>query len=239
MEEIWKTVAIIPRSVISLILLFIVTKIIGKKQVSELSLFDYVIGISIGNFAAEMIINTDVPFTYGIIALFVFGIMALLVSKVTMKNITLRRILIGKPNILVERGQLLEDNFRKTKYDIHDFLEQCRISGYFDVSQIEYAVVEANGKLSILPKAEYQPVTPKDMNLKVDPVRLVANLIVDGRVMKNALEYMHKDEQWLQKELKVKGYTSYENILLATLDVQEKLIVYEKNLQKQAIDVLE
>lgn len=239
MEEIWKTVAIVPRSVISLILLFIVTKIIGKKQVSELSLFDYVIGISIGNFAAEMIINTDVPFTYGIIALFVFGIMALLVSKVTMKNITLRRILIGKPNILVERGQLLEDNFRKTKYDIHDFLEQCRISGYFDVSQIEYAVVEANGKLSILPKAEYQPVTPKDMNLKVDPVRLVANLIVDGRVMKNALEYMHKDEQWLQKELKVKGYTSYENILLATLDVQEKLIVYEKNLQKQAIDVLE
>ncbi len=239
MEEIWKTVAIVPRSVISLILLFIVTKIIGKKQVSELSLFDYVIGISIGNFAAEMIINTDVPFTYGIIALFVFGIMALLVSKVTMKNITLRRILIGKPNILVERGQLLEDNFRKTKYDIHDFLEQCRISGYFDVSQIEYAVVEANGKLSILPKAEYQPVTPKDMNLKVDPVRLVANLIVDGRVMKNALEYMHKDEQWLQKELKVKGYTSYENILLATLDVQEKLIVYEKNLQKEAIDVLE
>lgn len=239
MEEIWKTVAIVPRSVISLILLFIVTKIIGKKQVSELSLFDYVIGISIGNFAAEMIINTDVPFTYGIIALFVFGIMALLVSKVTMKNITLRRILIGKPNILVERGQLLEDNFRKTKYDIHDFLEQCRISGYFDVLQIEYAVVEANGKLSILPKAEYQPVTPKDMNLKVDPVRLVANLIVDGRVMKNALEYMHKDEQWLQKELKVKGYTSYENILLATLDVQEKLIVYEKKLQKQAIDVLE
>ena len=239
MEEIWKTVAIVPRSVISLILLFIVTKIIGKKQVSELSLFDYVIGISIGNFAAEMIINPDVPFTYGIIALFVFGIMALLVSKVTMKNITLRRILIGKPNILVERGQLLEDNFRKTKYDIHDFLEQCRSSGYFDVSQIEYAVVEANGKLSILPKAEYQPVTPKDMNLKVDPVRLVANLIVDGRVMKNALEYMHKDEQWLQKELKVKGYTSYENILLATLDVQEKLIVYEKNLQKEAIDVLE
>ena len=239
MEEIWKTVAIVPRSVISLILLFIVTKIIGKKQESELSFFDYVIGISIGNFAAEMIINTDVPFIYGIVALFVFGIMALLVSKVTMKNITLRRILIGKPNILVERGQLLEDNFRKTKYDIHDFLEQCRISGYFDVSQIEYAVVEANGKLSILPKAEYQPVTPKDMSLKVDPVRLVANLIVDGRVMKNALEYMHKDEQWLQKELKVKGYTSYENILLATLDVQEKLIVYEKNLQKQAIDVLE
>ena len=183
MEISLKTLEVIPRSVLSLIILFVVTKMIGKKQVSELSLFDYVIGISIGNFAAEMTVNTDVPFFYGVIAVFVFGFIALFVSWITMKNIKLRRLIIGKPNILVERGKLLEENFRKTKYDIHDFLEQCRISGYFDVSQIEYAIVEANGKLSILPKAEYQPVTPKDMNLKVDPTRLVANIIVDGHIM--------------------------------------------------------
>lgn len=239
MEMSLKTLEVIPRSVLSLIILFIVTKMIGKKQVSELSLFDYVIGISIGNFAAEMTINTEVPFLYGVIAVFVFGFIALLVSWITMKNIKLRRLLIGKPNILVERGKLLEANFRKTKYDIHDFLEQCRISGYFDVSQIEYAVVEANGKLSILPKAEYQPVTPKDMNLKVNPTRLVANIIVDGHIMENALKDMHKDEEWLKKELKIKGYTSYDSILLATLDAQEKLVVYEKNLNASDLDILE
>ena len=239
MEMSLKTLEVIPRSVLSLIILFIVTKMIGKKQVSELSLFDYVIGISIGNFAAEMTINTEVPFLYGVIAVFVFGFIALLVSWITMKNIKLRRLLIGNPNILVERGKLLEANFRKTKYDIHDFLEQCRISGYFDVSQIEYAVVEANGKLSILPKAEYQPVTPKDMNLKVNPTRLVANIIVDGHIMENALKDMHKDEEWLKKELKIKGYTSYDSILLATLDAQEKLVVYEKNLNARDLDILE
>lgn len=239
MEMSLKTLEVIPRSVLSLIILFVATKMIGKKQVSELSLFDYVIGISIGNFAAEMTINTEVPFLYGVIAVFVFGFIALLVSWITMKNIKLRRLLIGKPNILVERGKLLEANFRKTKYDIHDFLEQCRISGYFDVSQIEYAVVEANGKLSILPKAEYQPVTPKDMNLKVNPTRLVANIIVDGHIMENALKDMHKDEEWLKKELKIKGYTSYDSILLATLDAQEKLVVYEKNLNASDLDILE
>ncbi len=239
MEMSLKTLEVIPRSVLSLIILFIVTKMIGKKQVSELSLFDYVIGISIGNFAAEMTVNTDVPFFYGVIAVFVFGFIALLVSWITMKNIKLRRLLIGKPNILVERGKLLEANFRKTKYDIHDFLEQCRISGYFDVSQIEYAVVEANGKLSILPKAEYQPVTSKDLNLKVNPTRLVANIIVDGHIMENALNDMHKDEEWLKKELKIKGYTSYDSILLATLDAQEKLVVYEKNLNASDLDILE
>ena len=239
MEMSLKTLEVIPRSVLSLIILFIVTKMIGKKQVSELSLFDYVIGISIGNFAAEMTVNTDVPFFYGVIAVFVFGFIALLVSWITMKNIKLRRLLIGKPNILVERGKLLEANFRKTKYDIHDFLEQCRISGYFDVSQIEYAVVEANGKLSILPKAEYQPVTSKDLNLKVNPTRLVANIIVDGHIMENGLNDMHKDEEWLKKELKIKGYTSYDSILLATLDAQEKLVVYEKNLNASDLDILE
>ena len=239
MEMSLKTLEVIPRSVLSLIILFIVTKMIGKKQVSELSLFDYVIGISIGNFAAEMTINTEVPFLYGVIAVFIFGFIALFVSWITMKNIKLRRLLIGNPNILVERGKLLEANFRKTKYDIHDFLEQCRISGYFDVSQIEYAIVEANGKLSILPKAEYRPVTPKDMNLKVNPTRLVANIIVDGHIMENALKDMHKDEEWLKKELKIKGYTSYDSILLATLDAQEKLVVYEKNLNASDLDILE
>lgn len=239
MEMSLKTLEVIPRSVLSLIILFVATKMIGKKQVSELSLFDYVIGISIGNFAAEMTVNTDVPFFYGVIAVFVFGFIALFVSWITMKNIKLRRLIIGKPNILVKRGKLLEENFRKTKYDIHDFLEQCRIGGYFDVSQIEYAIVEANGKLTILPKAEYQPVTPKDMNLKVDPSRLVANIIVDGHIMGNALNDMHKDEEWLKKELKIKGYTSYEPILLATLDAQEKLVVYEKNLQATDLDILE
>lgn len=239
MKEILDALQIIPRSLISLLLLFLVTKCIGKKQVSELSLFDYVIGISIGNFAAEMTINMDAPYIHGIIAVVTFGLVAYLVSILTMKSIKLRRLIIGKPTILVEHGKFLIENFRKTKYDIHDFLEQCRSNGTFDVSEIEYAVVEANGKLSILPKADSKPATPKDMNLKVSPSTLVANIMVDGKIMHHALEDMHKTEEWLIKELKVKGYKDYDNILLVTLDNNEKVTVYEKNENKKALDILE
>ncbi len=239
MKEIMDALQIIPRSFISLVILFLVTKWIGKKQVSELSLFDYVIGISIGNFAAEMTINMDAPFIHGILAVFVFGLVAYLVSKFTMKSIILRRVLIGTPTIVVDKGKILIDNLRKTKYDIHDFLEQCRVSGTFDVSEIEYAIVEANGKLSILPKAENKPVTPKDMKLKVNPSVLVANVMVDGKMMDHALEAMHKTEPWLKQELKIKGYQTYENILLVTLDHNEKITVYEKNEKKEAPDILE
>lgn len=239
MKQMIDALQIIPRSLFSLIILFLVTKWIGKKQVSELSLFDYVIGISIGNFAAEMTINMDVPYIYGVIAVLVFGLVAYIVTMITMKSITLRRILIGKPTILVERGKFLIENFRKTKYDINDFLEQCRIDGTFDVSEIEYAIVEANGKLSILPKAENKPLTPKDMQLKVTPSCLVANIIIDGKIMHEALTNMHKTEEWLTQELKIKGYTEYDNILLATLDSQEKIMVYEKNENMKAMDILE
>lgn len=230
---------IIPRSLFSLVILFFVTKCLGKKQVSQLSLFDYVIGISIGNFAAEMTINMDAPYVHGIIAVVVFGVVAYFVSYVTMKSIKLRRFFIGVPTILVQNGKLIEKNFKKTKYDVNDFLEECRTGGFFDLNEIEYAIVEANGTLSILPKAEYKPLTPKDMNLKVSKSSLCANVIIDGKIMIQNLENMHKEVTWLEKELKVRGYRNPEPILLATLDESEKLIIYERNKTVNSCNVLE
>lgn len=233
-----ETLSTIPRSFVSLVVLFIVTKWIGKKQVSELSLFDYVIGISIGNFAAEMTINMDAPFIHGVLAMAVFGFVAYLVSIVTMKSMKLRRLLIGIPTLLVQNGKLIEKNLKKTKYDVNDFLEQCRTDGYFDVSEIEYALLEANGKLSILPKAENKPLTPKDMNLKVTKSSLCANVIIDGHIMEKNLTNMNKDEAWLLHELKVQGY-KLETILLATLDDSNKLIFYERGNNVKVCNVLE
>ncbi len=234
-----ETLSTIPRSLFSLLILFIVTKWIGKKQVSQLSLFDYVVGISIGNFAAEMTINMDAPYVHGIIAVAVFGLVAYFVSFITMKSIKLRRFFIGVPTILVQNGKLLEKNFQKTKYDINDFLEECRSNGYFDLSEIEYAIVEANGTLSVLPKAEYKPLTPKDMQLKVSKSSLCANVIIDGRIMEQNLTNMHKEISWLEKELKVRGYREPGPILLATLDESEKLVIYERNENVKSCNVLE
>ena len=229
---------VVIRALISLITLFLITKLIGKKQVSQLSLFDYVIGISIGNFAAEMTINLESDEIYGIVAVLIFGFIAYLVSILTMKSIKLRRFFMGTPTILIEHGKLIQDNFYKVRYDINDMLEQCRVNGYFDISEIEYAIVEANGELSILPKDENRPVTIKDMKLKPNKQGLCANVIIDGKIMYKNLEIIDKDEKWLFKELKIKG-KELQNILLATVDINEKINFYEKNKNVKGLNVLE
>ena len=227
------------RALVSLTALFLVTKLLGKKQVSQLSLFDYVIGISIGNFAAEMTINVESQYANGLTAILVFGLIAYLVSYLTMKSIVLRRFFMGTPTILIQNGKIIEKNLKKVKFDINDLLEECRGSGYFDLRQIEYALMEANGKLSILPKGEYLPVTVKDMNLKPIKQELVANIIIDSRIMHNNLKNMKKDNAWLEKALKLKGYKTLDNILLATLDNNDKFIVYERNNHDNIHNVLE
>ena len=224
--EVFDTIA---RALLSLTALFLVTKLLGKKQVSQLSLFDYVIGISIGNFAAEMTINVDSQYANGLTAILVFGLVAYFVSYITMKSIVLRRFFIGTPTILIQNGKIIESNLKKVKFDINDLLEECRISGYFDLSEIEYALMEANGELSILPKGENMPLTIKDMKLEPKKQGLVANVIIDRKIMYNNLKNMNKDIKWLEKELKIKGYKTTNDILLATLDNNDKLTIYEKN----------
>ena len=227
------------RAISSLVTLFLVTKMLGKKQVSQLSLFDYVIGISIGNFAAEMTINLESNEINGIWAVVLFGLFAYIISILTMKSIWLRRFFMGTPTILIQNGKILESNLKKVKFDINDMLEEIRIAGYFDLSQVEYAIMEANGTLSILPKSECKPLTPKDMKIKVDSEGLCSNVVIDGKIMINNLEHINKDEKWLNNQLKVKGYDDTSKILLATVDINERLVIYERNIDIKPKNVLE
>lgn len=230
---------VIVRAYISLITLFLITKMLGKKQVSQLSLFDYVIGISIGNFAAEITINFDSSLIYGIVSVLIFGTFAYTISILTMKSIKIRRFFIGVPTVLIDKGQILEKGLKKVKFDINDLLEECRGNGYFDLNEIDYAIMEVNGKVSIMPKQSYKPITLKDMNLKESNQSLCANVIIDSNIMENNLKNMNKNIEWLEQQLKIKGYVNLDNILLATLDKNEKFTVYEKNNDKQSKNVLE
>lgn len=231
--------AVLFRALISLAVLFIVTKIIGKKQVSELSIFDYVIGISIGNFAAEMTINMDSPEVDGIFAVIIFGAIAYIVSYLTLHSINLRRFFIGTPTMIIQDGKLLRKNMKKARLDMNDLLEEARIKGYFDLSQVQFGILEANGEMSFLPYAEYQPLTPKVMNQKVSKNYLVGNVIIDGVIMKNNLEKLGKSKEWLEKQLHDKGIKNRKEILLATLDQSDKLIIYHDNEDIVPLDILE
>lgn len=227
------------RALISLFTLLFVTKIVGKKQVSELSLFDYVIGISIGNFAAEMTVNLESSELNGILAVIIFGVVAYLVSWITMKSMFLRRLLIGTPTIIIQDGKLLKNNMKKVRLDINDLLEECRIKGYFDISSIAFGIMEVNGEMSFLPKAKYKQLTTGDMNINITKEKLYANIIIDGKIMHKNLKLINKDEQWLFNKLKNEGHENINNILLCTSDEDGNIKIFEPNCDIQSLDILE
>lgn len=227
------------RSVLSIVALFFLTKMMGRKQISQLNLYDYVVGITIGSVAAEISTNLDSDFWGGIVVMAVYTSVSVFVSYLTEKSIILRRFIIGSPIVIMENGKILEKSLKKSKFDVNELLQEARIDGYYDLSQIEYAIMEANGKVSFLPKSKYLPITPSDMKLKVDKNGLVSNLVIDGNIMYGNLKTVNKNEDWLLTRLRNMGYLQLDNILLATCDNKEKIVVFEKNYDKKEMKVLE
>lgn len=232
------TFEIVVRCVIAMTTLFFMTKLLGKKQVSELSLFDYVVGISIGNFASEMAINLEAKFFNAMLAIVVFGILAYIISILTLKSLKLRKFFIGSPTILLEHGNLIYKNMKKSMIDVNDILSQAREMGYFDISEVEFAILEANGKISFLPKGEYKNINIKDMNLKIEKQGLCANVIMDGNIMNDNLNNIGKDEEWLLHELDVKG-KNVSDILLATVDINDKIVIFDRRKDIDSKKILE
>lgn len=212
--------------------LFVFTKIMGKKQVSQLNMYDYVLGITIGSVAAEIAVNLETEFYKGIIVMAVYTAISLLVSFVTNKSIILRRFLTGVPIVLMENGKLIESGLKKAKYDVNDLLQEARSNGYFDITQIEYALMESNGKISFLPKSKYVPVTPSDMKLKVDYKGVVANLVIDGKIMEENLKEIGKDKKWLLTRIE-NNKSTLEEILLLTCDSKEQIMIYKKESKRK------
>ena len=151
----------------------------------------------------------------------------------------MRRYFIGTPSIIIERGKFNIHNLKKYRMEINEVLEKCRINGYFDIDQIEYAILEANGDISILPKSKYRTLNTSDMKLKVKEEGLCRNIIIDGKIMQENLNSIGKDKDWLFQQLKVKGYTSLSNILLMTIDKYDNIKIYEASKIGDDRDTLE
>lgn len=227
------------RSITTLIILFFITKMLGKKQISQLSLFDYVVGITIGNIAADISIDTQKSMLDGIISLFIYGFTSLFISFVTRKSIILRRFFIGVPTVLVENSKIIESGLSKCKIDVNELLAEARNSGYFDLTEINYAIMETDGKISFLPFEWAKPSNKKDLKIKTSDNSLVTNLIIDGHVLDNNLKSINKDREWLLHELKVNGYNDIYEVLLATYDNKNKFTIYKKNIKPEKNTVLE
>lgn len=224
---------ILIKSFCSIIVLFVLNKIMGKKQISQLNMFDYVVGITIGNVAAEISVNLDTHFVDGILVMTVYTFVSVIISYLSQKSILARRFLVGVPIILLGDGKIIESGLKKAKFDINEFLQEARLSGYFDISELEYAVMESNGKISFLPKHKYKPLTPNDVKIKVNYKGLCCTAVIDGNIMEKNLSLINKDSKWLEKRLVNMGYDRVEDLLLVIIDSDEKIIVYKKDVESK------
>lgn len=227
------------RTILILIILFFITKMMGKKQISELNFFDYVVGITIGSIAADISLDIEKNMIAGIAALFIYGFISYIISFISIKSIWARRFIIGVPTVLVEKGKIIESGLKKSKIDVNDLLMVARENGYFNLDEIDYALMEVNGNISFLPKEKEKPVTKKDIKIKCSNEGLTVNAIIDSKYMANNMKAINKDKEWLDHELKVNGYDNYDNILLATIDNNYKVTIYEKNVKPDKNTVLE
>ena len=218
---------VVLRTLFILILIFILFKLMGKKQVSQMSMFDYITGITIGSVVADISLDINKNLLSGIICLLIYCLIDITISYLSLKNIKLRNLFEGKETPLIINGKINKKNMAKNKITINILQTEARLMGYFNLDEINNAILEPSGMISFEPKSNEKPTTKKDMGIISKNKGLVYNLIIDSQIIKENLIHAKKTEKWLNHELKVKG-KKLEDILLLTIDGDEKITIYNK-----------
>lgn len=230
---------IIILSISSIITLFILTKIMGNREMSQLTMFDYINSITIGSIAAEMSTSLESNFIQPLTAMIVYAIFILIITMISNKSMKFRRFVSGKSLVLYENEKLYRENFKKSRLDLSEFLSQCRVNGYFNLSDLQSIILEANGKLSFLPKSNRRPINPDDMNLTPSEEKPLANIIFDGKILENNLKSTGNNITWLENEIKNQGFNNINDIFLATCDIDNNLTIYVKVAKKTSHSVFD
>lgn len=211
----------------SIVLLFILTKLMGNKQIAQMNLFDYVVGITIGSIAAEMATNLDGDTIGCAVAMAIFALVAFGISVATNKSLRLRAFFAGRPIVLMRNGKLYRGGLKAAHLDLSEFLAVARLAGYYDLSEVSGAIFEHNGSISFLPFAQHRPYTPADASIAVKPQEILYDVILDGRIMDDALHKAGKDREWLKKHMRAEGYKDEREILLALAGTDDTVTFFK------------
>lgn len=222
------------RSVIAFFSLLIFARIIGKEQISQLTFFDYVLGITIGSIASELSIDLSSRVWPHWVGLLTWAALGFLMEFISLRWRYAAKYIEGEPTIVIMNGKIMEKGLKKMRFRVSDILELLRNKSIFDINEVDFAIVEPNGQISVLKKAEYQPVTPKDMNIKVSPTGISTELIYDGIVIEENLRQLNKNKAWLVKQLKMQGVSRVSEVFLATLNPAGSLYIdkYDDHIKK-------
>lgn len=214
-------------SLFSAAVLFTIAKIIGHKQMSQLDLFDYITGITIGSIAAELATTLETPWWKPFVSMLVYGSVTVLLSLIPERFPRMRKYINGTPTIIMDNGKLYRKNLKKAKLELSEFLLMCRQEGYFNLDDIQTAIFECNGKLTVLPVSAKRPANPDDIGLAPKPDYFKTEVIMDGRILDENLKRMGLDKIWLQRQLKEQGFGKAEEIFLGVCDKNNKLTLFK------------
>jgi uncharacterized membrane protein YcaP (DUF421 family) len=223
---------IVIRSFVFLILLFFMTKILGKKQISELSFFEYVSGITIGSIAGEAIAGLEKNMYQGMLAIVIFSLATLFADILALKSKSFRDFIEGRGTVFIKDGKVLEENLKKEKYSIDELSALLRQKDIYRVADVEFAVLEPRGTLSALLKKENRPLTPKDLQMKVPTEKEPQTVIMDGSILNESLRSAGKSRGWLETELE-KLELTLDNVFIGQVDSYGELTVdiYDDKIQ--------
>jgi len=226
-------ITIFIRTIILYILVVAAIRIMGKAELAELQPYDLVVIIMVSELASLSMETSEMPFINGIIAISTLVFLQIVISFITLKSEKARAIICGKPSILIENGRIIESKLKELRINLNDLIEQLRIKNFANIDDVEFAILETNGDLSVIPKASKRPLTPSDMNINVVQEDLPISLIIDGKINHENLNKSPIDFNWLYKELKKKQIDDINNVLYGSIDGDQKLSIYLKISKKE------
>lgn len=216
------------RTLILYIVVIIAMRIMGKRQIGQLQPFELAVAIMISELASVPMQNTGIPLVNGIIPILTMLAAQILISFISLKSSRARNIICGRPSILISAGKINEQVFRNELYTLTDLLEQLRSKDIYDIADVEYAILETNGQLSVVPKASKRNVTPEDLNISVKYEAPAVDLIIDGDLVPQNLERVNLDQNTLEMELNQIGIKSIKDVFFASIDSEGKLFCQAK-----------
>jgi uncharacterized membrane protein YcaP (DUF421 family) len=216
--------AIVLRTILIYFIMLVVVRLMGKREIGQLSPFDFVVAIMMAELAVLPMESPEIPLWHGIIPLLILACLEIGISYMALHSHTVRGILDGKPQIVIQNGKILKSEMRRSRYNLNDLMAQLREKGFPNIKDVEFGILETSGKLSIIPRSQKRPLTPEDLGISTKYEGMPVVLVMDGVVMHSGLELCGLDESWLQEKLEEKG-VSVSDVFLAMLDTEGEFYV--------------
>lgn len=209
---------IIIRTLIIYAALLVTLRLLGKRQLGEMELSEFVLAALVADLASNPLQDLGIPMLNGLVPILILFCCEILIAGLAMKNIRLRDTLFGRPSLLIVKGRINQRELRQNRFFVDELMQELRNQSILDISQVEYAILETDGKLNVIPYAEHLPVTPSQLGIRTDDGGYPRIIVSDGRVLEDNLRGMGRDLNWLKKELGRQGQSDVEKVFLMTLN---------------------